>query len=90
MLSEEIGITREQVADRIPMLMIGKTVGLMSLYYTEFTRKNIDAKETGEKRLALGIKTTRVLLPEEYSTTVQVRELAKAVKQYGSMSRESF
>lgn len=83
MLSEKLGLTREEVADRIPMLMIGLTGGLMSPHYTVFTRKQVEgqAKENDEKRLALGIKITRVLLPEEYGTVTQVKEVAKAVKE---------
>jgi cyanuric acid amidohydrolase len=80
MLSEATGLTRQEVADRVPMLMIGLTGGLMSPHYTVFTRKEVEAEETKEKRLALGIKITRVLLPEEYGTVTQVKEVAKAVK----------
>ncbi|SDK94376.1 cyanuric acid amidohydrolase [Natronincola ferrireducens] len=81
MLSEKMNISREEVANRIPMLMIGLTGGLMSPHYTVFTRKNVEVQESDEKRLALGIKITRVLLPEEYGTVVQVKEVAKAVKE---------
>jgi len=81
MLSEKMGITREEVAARIPMLMIGLTGGLMSPHYTVFTRKTVDAIPGAEKRLAIGIKITRVLLPEEYGTAVQARLVAEAVKE---------
>ena len=81
MLSEKLGITREEVWDRIPMLMIGLTGGLMSPHYTVFTRREVDGPAPGEKRLAIGIKDTRVLLPEEYGTMAQVREVARAVKE---------
>ena len=81
MLSEKMNMTREQVAKRIPMLMIGLTGGLMSPHYTVFTLKEVYAPENSEKRLALGIKITRVLLPEEYGTAVQVRLVAQAVKE---------
>lgn len=39
MLSEKLDISRTEVADRIPMLMIGLTGGLMSPHYNVFTRK---------------------------------------------------
>lgn len=81
MLSEKMGITRKEVADRIPMLMIGLTGGLMSPHYTVFTKKSVDVEETDHKRLAIGIQVTRVLLPEEYGTVVHVKEVAKAVKE---------
>ena len=61
MLSEKLGISRAEVWDRIPMLMIGLTGGLMSPHYTVFTRKEVAGPAPGEKRLAIGIKDTRVL-----------------------------
>ena len=81
MLSRHMHTTREAVAARIPMLMIGLTGGLMSPHYTVFTQKEVQAQPNGEKRLALGIKLTRVLLPEEYGTAVQVRLVAQAVRE---------
>lgn len=81
LLAEKLDMTREEVWDRIPMLMIGLTGGLMSPHYTVFTRKEVEAPSPGGKRLAVGIKTTRVLLPEEYRTVVQVKEVAKAVQE---------
>ena len=80
LLAEKLAMTREEVWDRIPMLMIGLTGGLMSPHYTVFTRREIDAPAAAEKRLSIGIKDTRVLLPEEYGTVVQVKEVAKAVR----------
>lgn len=79
MLSEKMDMTRKEVADRIPMLMIGLTGGLMSPHYTVFTKKEVEGNLNGEKRLALGIKVTRPLLPEEYGTVAQIKEVAKAV-----------
>lgn len=81
MLSEKMHMSRAEVAARIPMLMIGLTGGLMSPHYTVFTRREVEAPENSEKRLALGIKITRVLLPEEYGTAVQVKLVAEAVKE---------
>ena len=81
MLSEKMGMSRKEVAARIPMLMIGLTGGLMSPHYTVFTRKLADFKPKEEKRLALGIKITRELLPEEYGTKTHVLLVAEAVKE---------
>ncbi len=81
MLSEKMHMSRAEVAARIPMLMIGLTGGLMSPHYTVFTRREVEVPENSEKRLALGIKITRVLLPEEYGTAVQVKLVAEAVKE---------
>ena len=80
MLSEKMGISRKEVADRIPMLMIGLTGGLMSPHYNVFTQSEVDAPETGEKRFTIGVNVTRVLLPEEYGTSAQVRLVAEGVK----------
>ncbi len=81
MLSEKMGISRAEVAARIPMLMIGLTGGLMSPHYTVFTRKEVEAAESGVKRFSVGVKQTRVLLPEEYGTAIQVKLVAEAVKE---------
>lgn len=81
MLSEKLNTTRKEVRDRIPMLMIGLTGGLMSPHYTVFTRKEVEAEESSEKNLSIGIKVTRVLKPEEYGTVDQVKEVAEAVRE---------
>lgn len=80
MLSEKLGITRQEVERKIPMLMIGLTGGLMSPHYTVFTRKYVNGKPDGKKRLVLGIQVTRVLKPEEYGTVTQVELVAQAVR----------
>jgi cyanuric acid amidohydrolase len=81
LLSNYLKISTSEVFDRIPMMMIGLCGGLMSPHYTVFTRKNIPAPSPipQEKRLAIGIANTRVLLPEEYGTTTQVELVAAAV-----------
>ncbi len=81
MLSEKMGITKQQVSDKIPMLMIGLTGGLMSPHYNVFTRNQVADVTSTEKRFAMGVNVTRVLLPEEYGTAVQVRLVAEGVKQ---------
>lgn len=81
LLSEKLGITRQDVFDRIPMLMIGLTGGLMSPHYTVFTKKKLDETGPGtEKRFALGIAQTRILKPEEYGTVTQISLVAEAVR----------
>lgn len=80
MLSEKMGISRQEVAARIPMLMIGLTGGLMSPHYNVFTKRDADAQATGEKRFTIGVNVTRVLLPEEYGTADMVRLVAEGVK----------
>lgn len=80
MLSEKMGITRQEVAARIPMLMIGLTGGLMSPHYNVFTRREVDAPAKSEKRFSIGVNVTRVLKPEEYGTAAQVRLVAEGVR----------
>ena len=80
MLSEKMGISRQEVAKRIPMLMIGLTGGLMSPHYNVFTKRSVEAEPTGEKRFSIGVAVTRVLLPEEYGTAGMVRLVAEGVK----------
>lgn len=80
MLSEKMGISRQEVTARIPMLMIGLTGGLMSPHYNVFTKRDVDAVATGEKRFSVGVNVTRVLLPEEYGTSAQIRLVAEGVK----------
>jgi cyanuric acid amidohydrolase len=80
MLSDKTGLSRMEIAARIPMLMIGLTGGLMSPHYTVFTRKYGDFKALEEKRFAMGINITRELLPEEYGTKVQALLVAESVR----------
>lgn len=82
LLSQYLKISVEDVFNRIPMMMIGLCGGLMSPHYTVFTRKVVAAPSTlpQDKRLAVGIADTRVLLPEEYGTMAQVELVATAVE----------
>ncbi|WP_289501240.1 ring-opening amidohydrolase [Gloeocapsopsis sp. IPPAS B-1203] len=82
LLSQYLNISVEDVFKRIPMMMIGLCGGLMSPHYTVFTRKTVAAPSTSsqEKRLAVGIADTRVLLPEEYGTMTQVKLVTQAVE----------
>lgn len=84
LLSQYLGISSEAVFDRIPMMMIGLCGGLMSPHYTVFVRKGVPESGTSsvsDKRLAIGVANTRVLLPEEYGTLMQVKLAAEAVEQ---------
>ncbi len=83
LLSQYLNLSTQAVFDRIPMMMIGLCGGLMSPHYTVFTRKAVAAPimVPAEKRLAVGIADTRVLLPEEYGTLTQVKLVAEAVEE---------
>jgi cyanuric acid amidohydrolase len=81
LLSEKLGIPREEVSKRVALVNSGGCEGVMSPHATVFTRRRVEAAEGKEKRLAIGIAFTRDFLPEEIGTMVQVREVAKAVKE---------
>lgn len=77
---ERLGLAQATVFDRIPMLMIGGTAGIMSPHYTLFVNKPSPTSNAGgEPRLAIGVTSTRPLLPEEYGTVTQVDLVAAAV-----------
>ena len=78
LLSERLGISRREVFERIPM-MIGGVGGIMCPHIILFIRKPAAAGGT-QKRLALGVASSRQLLPEEYGTMVQVDLVADAVR----------
>jgi cyanuric acid amidohydrolase len=79
LLSERLRISREEVFARIPMMMIGGVGGIMSPHINLFVRKPGGVAGKG-KRLALGVASTRILLPEEYGTMVEVDLVAEAVR----------
>jgi cyanuric acid amidohydrolase len=80
LLADYLKTTREAVAEKIPMLMIGLTGGLMSPHYNVFVSKEVNASLSKEKRFAVGITKTRVLKPEEYGTRAMVLLVADAVR----------
>ncbi len=80
-LSEALGWTKEEVFEKIPMMMIGKTGGLMTPHYTLFIKRQSEQiKQDNQKRFAFGTYSTRALLPEEIGTVVQVDLVAEGVK----------
>ena len=81
MLSERMGISRENVADRISMVMSGGCPGLMSPHYTIFTSEWGEGEEHPDKRLVVGVAFSRELLPEEIGRMGQIEEVAKAVQE---------
>jgi cyanuric acid amidohydrolase len=80
LLSERLGITRDEVFAKIPMMMIGGVGGIMSPHIVLFSRKPAAGAGKG-KRLALGVASTRPLLPEEYGTMIEVDLVADAVRE---------
>ena len=80
LLSERLGISRREVFENIPMMMIGGVGGIMCPHIILFVRQ--PGREGGRgKRLALGVASSRVLAPEEYGTMIQVDLVADAVRE---------
>ena len=79
LLSERLGLTRKQVFDTIPMMMIGGVGGIMSPHIYLFIKQPGGTPGKG-KRLALGVASSRELKPEEYGTMIQVDLVADAVR----------
>jgi cyanuric acid amidohydrolase len=81
LLSERLHISRAEVFARIPMMMIGGVGGIMSPHINLFIKEPSSATGQGKgKRLALGVASSRVLLPEEYGTMVEVDLVTAAVR----------
>jgi len=85
-LSEHIGCTRDAVMNEISIVCSGGCEGVLSPHATVFARikgstVTSDAKSGSEKRLAVAVKHTRNLLPEEIGTSLHAREVGKAVKE---------
>ena len=82
LFAQHLGMTTTEIFDRIPMLMIGGTAGLMSPHFTLVVKKPVPSKkQSGEPRLAVGVTSTRTLLPEEYGTAIQVELVAAGVRE---------
>lgn len=80
LLSNYLNISHQEVFDQIPMMMIGKTGGLMTPHYTLFLKK--ESKEShNDKRFAFGIASTPVLEPAQIGTLEQVDLVSEAVRE---------
>lgn len=80
LLSERLGISRQDVFDRVPMLMIGGTGGIMAPHINVFVKRPAKSRGGAGKRLSIGVASSRALKPEEYGTLVQVDLVADTVK----------
>ncbi len=82
-LAQSLGITTEEVFERIPLMMIGLCGGLMSPHYTIFAKRTVLPPQDppSGKRLAIGVANTPKLLPEDYGRTTQVEKVAAAVQE---------
>src|SRR2546429_1738778 len=71
--------TPEETEQRVAFVMSGGCEGIISPHATVFTRRKV-SHAGGGKRLSVAMSSTRVLLPEELGTEVQVRLVADAVR----------
>ena len=80
-LAPRLGLSPEEVEQRIAFVMSGGTEGVLSPHITVFTRREAErpASVSG-KRLSIGMAHTRDFLPEELGRSAQIAETAKAVK----------
>ena len=80
-LAPRLGLSPQEVEQRIAFVMSGGTEGVLSPHITVFTRREAErpANVSG-KRLSIGMAHTRDFLPEELGRSAQIAETAKAVK----------
>lgn len=78
MLGRRLGMTEEEVAARVAMVMSGGTEGGLSPHFLVFAVEETDASATGA--LALGAAFTREFAPEEMGRMAQVEATAEAVR----------
>jgi cyanuric acid amidohydrolase len=79
LLANRLHTSPEEIAKKVAFVWSGGTEGVLSPHATIFTRSESASLGSGS-RLALGIETTRNILPEEVGTMIQVREVADAVR----------
>lgn len=80
-LAELLSCRRDQVGERVSIVCSGGCEGVMSPHATIFTKSSEEGQRDGRKRLAIGVRNTRNLLPEEIGTSIHAREVAKAVNE---------
>lgn len=81
LLSQYLSLSEEDVFEQIPMMMIGKTGGLMTPHYTLFIKGDGQVEQgSNEKRFAFGVASTPILKQEEIGTLKQVDLVTEAVE----------
>jgi cyanuric acid amidohydrolase len=81
--SEKLGVSRQEIGERIAFIMSGGTEGVMTPHCTIFTVQKTDNKQKLNpegKRLAVQQVFTREFLPEEIGRMAQITETADAVR----------
>lgn len=81
MLSERMGVPKDEVGDEVALIMSGGTEGVMSPHITVFAHcGDEDTTDNDEKRLAAGTAFTKEFKPEEIGRMEQVKDTAESVK----------
>ena len=80
-LAPQLGLSPQEVEQRIAFVMSGGTEGVLSPHITVFTRRDVQQRPAGisGKRLSIGMAHTRDFLPEELGRSAQITETANAV-----------
>ncbi|MBX9771435.1 MAG: ring-opening amidohydrolase [Candidatus Obscuribacterales bacterium] len=82
LFSEKLGISRQEVVDRIIFSLSGGCEGVVSPHIVVFSRSGEPTKEKNkEKRLAVGTGFTRAFAPGEIGRMAQVEETARVIMQ---------
>jgi cyanuric acid amidohydrolase len=83
-LAPYLGLSPQQVEEKIAFVMSGGTEGVLSPHITVFARSPVAngtaAPGITGKRLSVGITHTRNFLPEEIGRAAQIEETAQAVR----------
>jgi cyanuric acid amidohydrolase len=79
-LAEQLGVSRQEILKRIPLIACRGLTGLMIPHVAVFTRKVVKGQETGKKRLVVASATTRTFLPEEMGTKIHIDEIAERIR----------
>jgi len=80
-LSELLNCRRDQVSKRVSIVCSGGCEGVMSPHATIFTKSSEEGQKDGKKRLAVGVRNTRDLLPEEIGSSIHSKEVAAGVRE---------
>jgi cyanuric acid amidohydrolase len=83
LLSRYLGLTTDEVTERIAFVWSGGCEGVLSPHMTIFTREDVPAQPAATQdggRLAVSVQQTRSFLPEEVGRLAEVHEVAAAVR----------
>jgi cyanuric acid amidohydrolase len=82
-IAERLGVSRDDVSERVAIVLSGGTFGVLTPHVTVITREIVDdaEAESQEKRLVVGRAFSNPLLGEEIGRMAEVQKVAEAVKE---------